>query len=347
MPGRLRLTRLPVMRIGLALPHYDTTLAGGPLSWEGVRRVARLAEQAGYDSVWVSDHLFLDYAKYGGDPRQLGALECFTTLAAVAAATRSVRLGSLVACNDLRNPALLAKMAATLALLSEDRLDLGMGAGWYEPEYRAAGLAYEPPGRRIDRLGEAVTIVRRLLEGEEVTFSGAHYALDGAVCRPVPARRPPVFVGGKGDRLIATAAAHADGWNFSWLGSVDAYLDRARVADRACECIGRDPTTLARSVGAYVIAGRDDADARRRFERLASRTDPGVIRDPDGGGEVSWERFRRDHVAGTVAEVTDTLGRLAEAGVDEVVVTVGTVPFQVADEDDVELIGAEIAPVLR
>src|ERR671919_2451271 len=163
------------MRVGLALPHYETSLAGEPVSWTGVKRAARRAEDAGLDSVWVSDHLFLDWGKYGGPDDVQGCLECFTTMAALAASTVRVRIGSLAVCNDLRNPGLIAKMAATVDLLSGGRVELAIGAGWYEPEYDAAGIAFDPPGVRISRLGEAVEIIGRLLAGGGGTYSGRHY----------------------------------------------------------------------------------------------------------------------------------------------------------------------------
>jgi probable F420-dependent oxidoreductase len=337
------------MRLGLALPHYDTSYRGEPASWQSVKKVAELAESTGYDSVWVSDHLFLAWGKYGGPSDPQGALECWTTLGALAGCTSRVRIGSLTLCNDFRNPALLAKMAASLDLLSRGRLEVGMGAGWYEPEFRAAGIEMSPPGARIRRLGEAVTIVRDLLRGEEVTFKSDNYTIDGAICRPLPDRDPPprVWIGGKGDLLLKTAARHADGWNYSWLGDFDTYEERARVADRACEDAGRDPSTLARSVGVYVLAGAGDGDVARRFERLCERTPPGVLTAGSGGGAVSWDEFRKARVAGTVEEVVDRLGRLAELGVEEVVVSLGALPFQVADDEDVELVGTEIASALR
>lgn len=337
------------MRFGLALPHYDTSLASRPATWEGVRRTAERAEGAGFDSVWVSDHLFLDWGKYGGSSEQQGALECWTTLTAIAAVTERVRVGSMALCNDFRNPALLAKMIATLDLISGGRVDVGLGAGWYEPEYRAAGIDFESPGHRIARLGESLEIVARLLEGEELVFKGGHYTIDGAICRPGPAQkpRPPLWVGGKGDYLLKTAARRADGWNFSWLGSIDAYRERKSSADRACEAVGRDPATLRRSVGAYVVAGSDGPDVRRRYERLLKRTPAGVLDGEKDGTAVSWQEFRKARIAGTTSEVVDQLGRLTELGVEEVIVGLGTLPFQVADEEDIDLVGSEIIPALR
>lgn len=337
------------MHLGLALPHYDTSYRNEPVSWPSVRDCALAAERSGFSSVWVSDHLFLDWGKYGGPATRQASLECWTTLTALAAATSDVRVGSLTLCNDLRSPGLLAKMASSLDLLSGGRLDLGLGAGWYEPEYEAAGIDFDPAGTRIRRLGEAVEIVGRLLAGEELTFDGEHYQLHEAICLPRPAQtpRPPIWVGGKGDLLLRTAARVADGWNFSWIGSTETYAERSRAADAACEKAGRDPKTLLRSVGAYVLVGRDDADLRKRFERLVERTPKGVFPDSANGSAVSWETFRRDHVTGTVAEVTERLGRLSDLGVREVVVTTGALPFQVADPEDVELLGAEIVPALK
>jgi probable F420-dependent oxidoreductase len=313
-----------------------------------VRDCAIAAERTGFSSVWVSDHLFLDWGKYGGPPTAQGSLECWTTMTALAASTKSLRIGSLTLCNDLRSPALLAKMAASLDLLSGGRLDVGLGAGWYEPEYRAAGIAFSSAGTRIRRLGEAAEILGRLLEGEELTYDGTHYQLQEAICLPRPAQqpRPPLWIGGKGDLLLRTAARVADGWNFSWIGSFETYEQRAAAADRACEEQGRDPASLLRSVGAYVLVGRHDADLKARFERLVERTPAGVFPAATDGGAVSWEGFRRDHVTGTVGEVTERLGRLADLGVREVIVTAGALPFQVADPEDVEVLGTEVASAL-
>jgi alkanesulfonate monooxygenase SsuD/methylene tetrahydromethanopterin reductase-like flavin-dependent oxidoreductase (luciferase family) len=335
------------MRVGLALPHYDAGYRGRAASWDGVRRCAEIAERSGYDSVWVSDHLFLDYSKYGGSAEVRGALECWTTMSALAASTTTVRIGSLTLCNDLRNPALVAKMAATLHRLSQGRCDVGLGAGWYEPDYRAAGIEMSRPRIRIERLAEALEIIRRLLQGEELYFKGDHYVLDGALCRPAPQDGGPrLWVGGKGDRLLDVAARTADGWNFSWLGPMDVYAERAAAADRACLAHDRAPEDLARSVGAYLLVGKDEKDAIRRFERLAERTPPGILSGSSSSGAVSWEEFRRSRIAGGVPEVIDRLGALRELGVQEVVAGLGAVPFQLSDEDDIELIGTEILPAL-
>ncbi|HEX2240950.1 MAG TPA: LLM class flavin-dependent oxidoreductase [Actinomycetota bacterium] len=337
------------MRLGLALPHYDTSFAGQPAAWESLKRVATVAEQSGFDSLWVSDHLFLDWGKYGGPDTRQGSFECWSTMTVLAAVTSKVRIGSLTLCNDLRNPGLLAKMAASLDLLSGGRLDIGMGAGWYEPEYQAAGIPFDRPRTRIDRLGEAAEIVRELLSGEELTFKGRYFTFDGAVCRPRPKQQPhpPIWIGGKGDRLLRTVARVADGWNFSWLGSIDTYRERVQALVKACAGGDRDPNSIRRSVGVYMIAGHDDADAMRRYERLVERTPRGVLRPSDAGAGVSWKEFKARSFSGTIAEASDKLAELKTLGVQEVVVSVGALPFQVSDLEDVELIGTEIGPGIR
>ncbi|MBA3431415.1 MAG: LLM class flavin-dependent oxidoreductase [Actinobacteria bacterium] len=336
------------MRLGLAVPHYDSTVTGAAVAWEPILDIARRAEAGGFSSLWVSDHLFLDFSKYGAPDQRLGSFECWATLSALAASTSSLRLGTLTLCNEFRNPALVAKMAASLDFLSGGRLDLGLGAGWYEPEFHAAGLPWRSAGERIRRLEEAATITRRLLEGEELTWSGNHYRVDGAVVRPRSIQRPhpPIWIGGKGDLLLAAAARSADGWNWSWLGSIEAYRERAREASRACERIDRDPATLRRSVGAHVLVGRNDADLRRRWERLARATPTGVLRKICGGGPISLEAYGRIRFTGTAQRVAELVGSLEELGVEELVVSLGALPFQAAHPDDVEVVGGEIASAL-
>ncbi|MDQ3783883.1 MAG: LLM class flavin-dependent oxidoreductase [Actinomycetota bacterium] len=336
------------MRLGLALPHYSSDPADGAATWERVAGIAKVAEDSGFASLWVSDHLFVDWSKYGASAEPRGSLECWTTLSALAAVTSTIRLGSLTLCNDFRNPALVAKMAASLDVLSGGRLEIGMGAGWYRPEYEAAGFDFASARRRIERLGEAIQIVARILEGEELRFTGDHYSVDGAIAHPRPVQdpRPPLWVGGKGDRLLQVAAHASDGWNLSWLGALEWYRERLGAAERACEKAGRDPGTLRRSVGAYMLCGRDDRDLARRWERLVERTPPGVL-SGEAGGPIRLDDWRRTSFAGTIDEVVDGLGRLADLGVEEVIVSLGALPFQVADEDDVGLVGTKVASALR
>ena len=325
------------MRFGLALPHYDFSVVGEyPLSWATVRDTAKAAEAMGLDSLWVSDHLFLDIGKYGGSDHPEAAFEPIVTLAALAREVEHVRLGTLVFCEALRPASVLAKAVATLDRISGGRIDVGLGAGWYEPEYTAVGMDFPPPGVRLARLRDALHIVKPLLgpEGGPVVFDGEYHRANGARNRPTAVQdpRPPVFIGGKGDRLLRLVAERADGWNTCWVWTPEDYADRRKVLDRECERIGRDPDTVWRSLGLYALCGENEADLERRFERLRERTPPGVL------DRVSLEQWRQGRLVGTVEQVQEQMAQWAALGVETLILGVGAVPFHLGSHDDLELL---------
>lgn len=324
------------MDVGFALPQFDFSVPGEqPLSWPTLRAWARRAEDLGFASVWLADHLFLDVEKYGGPPGRHGGFEPTVALAAVARETSRVRLGTLVLCTQLRPPGVLAKALATLDRLSGGRLVVGMGAGWYEPEFDAAGLPFERPKVRFDQLTEAVLIVRALFGGEPVSFRGQHYEVHEAPGLPPPVQAPPpILVGGRGDRVLDVAARHADGWNTVWSWTVPAYRERLAALDRACERVGRDPATVTRSLGLGVLVGEDERDVQRRWERVQRLSPPGVA---DG---TSLETWRAGRLVGTVEQVREQVAGWEEVGVDELVVNAAALPFSVIDEDDVAMAAA-------
>jgi probable F420-dependent oxidoreductase len=215
-------------------------------SWAEVRAFAAHAEAIGLDSVWTCDHLL---SGLPGQPPE-GILEGWTMLAALAASTSRVELGTLVTCVSFRNPGLLAKMAATVDAVSGGRLTLGLGAGWYDPEYEAFGY---PTDDRVGRFEEALRIVGELLRGERVTFAGRYNQLRDAVLLPPPESAIPILIAGNGRRMLRLAARHADAWNTAWFGHPDDRL-RERLADldAALEAEGRDPSTLHRTVGVAI-----------------------------------------------------------------------------------------------
>jgi len=320
------------MRIGLALPQYDYSVAGeSPLTFATLAEHARVAEAAGYDSLWLSDHLFLSIAKYGGTDDRHGALEPIAALAALAGQTSTARLGTLVLCEALRPPTVAAKALATLDRITGGRLDVGLGAGWYEPEYEAIGMAMPPPGVRVRRLREATRIITALLGGEPLAFDGEFFAAEGARVDPpaLQTPRPPVFIGGKGDRVIRTAVDLADGWNTCWVWTFDAYRERLEVLHRACDAAGRDPATVWQSLGLYALVGESEADLAARFERLCRVTPAGVL---DG---VTLDEWRAGRLVGTVEQAREQVAGWAELGVETVILGVGALPFQVASLDDV------------
>jgi alkanesulfonate monooxygenase SsuD/methylene tetrahydromethanopterin reductase-like flavin-dependent oxidoreductase (luciferase family) len=191
-----------------------------------------------------------------------------------------------------------------------------------------------PPGTRLARLGEAVQVVTALLAGDTVDFEGAHYAVRGAQLLPPPVQRPrpPVFAGGKGDRLLRLVARHADGWNTCWTWTVEAYRERRDALTRACDAEGRDPASVRRSLGLYTLTGEDEADLARRFERLATLTPPGVLAGHD------LDTWRKGRLVGPVQDLRQMVDEWAALGVDEIICGLGAVPFQVSTLDDLELV---------
>lgn len=323
------------MEIGLALPQYDFSVPGeSPLAWATVADWARRAEGLGFGSVWLSDHLFLDIARYGGPAGAQGCFDPLAALGALARLTTSARLGTLTMCAPLRPAAVLAKALATLDVLSGGRLTVGLGAGWYEPELLAAGLPLEPPGVRLARLEEALQVLGGMFGGGPYSFEGSYERAAAARCQPLPLQRPrpPLWVGGKGDRLLDVVARRADGWNTAWIWTSTAWKERAAVLDAACERVGRDPGSVTRSVGLYALAGEDDADLRRRFERLRAVSPPGVL------DSVELADWRKGRLVGTVAEIVDQVGAWGELGVSSLILTAGAVPFALGCGDDVDLL---------
>jgi probable F420-dependent oxidoreductase len=333
------------VRIGLALPHYDFSFPGGEaLSWSALSDAAVRAEELGFDSAWISDHFFLDMARYGGSDKPLGSVEPFTALAALATTTTRIRLGTLVACAPFRHPGLVAKMATVIDLLSGGRFELGLGAGWYEREFAAFGVPFGPVGERFGLLEETVEAVAALLAGGPVDLDGRFVRLSGAFNRPSPVRPggPPIWVGGKGgERLLRLVARRAHGWNVVWRMEPGAYAERIEALKRISAEAGRDATTVHRSVGLYTLVGEDRADVGRRFRVRQERAPGGFL---DG---VTPEEYARDTLSGTVDEVLDRLGAFARLGVEEVVVSASALPFAVDDWSMVELVAEALVPAAR
>jgi probable F420-dependent oxidoreductase len=327
------------MEVGLALPQYDYSPGN---RWTDVLAAAARAEHLGFASVWLADHLFMDIDKYGAPEGHHVGYDPLIALAAIARKTAKVKLGSLVICSQLRPPTVLAKSLATLDVLSNGRLVAGMGAGWNEPEYAAAGIPFERPGVRLAQLAEAVQIVRGMCGGGPFSFDGEHYVANHAYCRPPSVQQPspPIVVGGRGDRLLELCARHADGWNTVWTWTIDAWRERSAFVDAACERLGRDPSTLRRSVGLYALVGDDERDLRRRWDRLRDATPPGVL---DG---VDLDGWRAGHLVGTVDDVRAQVEAWADAGVDELIVSPAALPFSIASLDDVDALasGCSLAP---
>jgi len=222
------------------------------MGWQTTVERWQLLERLGFDSAWLCDHLVQPSHPEGP------YFEAWTLLAALAARTERIRVGILVSSNTFRHPSLLAKQAVTVDHIAGGRLEVGLGAGWYEPEHSMFGLPFPERGELVSRFHEAVQVIDRLLREDTSSFEGTYYSLRDARSRPsaVQRPRPPLVIGAKGPRMLKIAAAYADTWNAS--GTPLEMRERNRLLDRFCQEIGRDPETLDRSLYFWVARAGSD-----------------------------------------------------------------------------------------
>jgi F420-dependent oxidoreductase-like protein len=306
------------MRIGAIVPQQHT-------SWSDLLEIATLVDRSGFDSLWVIDHqLPAASASMAGSQ-----FDAWTVLAGFAVATERVTLGTLVTCNNFRNPALLAKIVTTVDHMSNGRAALGIGAGWFEEEHRAFGWPFPPARERLERLDEAVEVIRKVWTEDRPSFSGRYYALDFAARdvaghagttgssdapavgpRPVQHPHPRLIIGGSGERrTLRTVARHADEWNVA--GTPAFIAQRSEVLASHCADIGRDPATIARSAYAQVIID----DSRKRVEDLLER------RAALTGTTV--EAVRSQVIAGSPDDIVEQLAAYAATGITHFMLQVG------------------------
>jgi probable F420-dependent oxidoreductase len=278
------------LHVGVQLPEVERHVP-----WFEYLAMARAAEDVGFDSVWVGDHLL-----YRGDGREeRGPWDAWTLLAALAAGTERVRLGPLVACTAFAPPGLLARKAAAVQEVSGGRLVLGLGAGWNETEFRAFGIPFD---HRASRFEECFEIIRRLLAGERVTFEGRFERVHDAVLLPAPVPPPPVMIGSTGERVLRIALAHADAWNiwYDWYGNTPEGFARAneRVSGLVREA-GREPSAVLRSATVFVTLQSGEQDRPHTDDVLP--------------------------LSGSPASIAQGLAELADAGVDEAILVVSPI----------------------
>ena len=322
------------MRIGLAIPQYGFSLPTGKVRFEDAATWARRAEDLGYDGVWLSDHLFYSFARYGASDEPIAALEPLTTMAALAAVTERARIGVLVLCAPFRHPAMVAQAAATIDGISSGRVEIGLGAGWLQQEFEAFGFTFGSVGERFDALEDALAITNGLFAGTDpLSHEGRTWSLHGGRLTPSPVQTPiPVWAGGKGGpRLLRAAARWACGWNVVWRMSPDAYRDALVGVRVACGAAGRDPVSFGLSVGLYGIAGRTEAEAREVFERARASFPGDAMRDE------TWESWRADTLSGSLDQIRARAASFAELGVSDLIVSPWTLPFAVIEPAQVDL----------
>ena len=293
--------------------------------WAKAVEMATLAEELGYDSLWVYDH-FHNVPR----PAHEAVFECWTTLAAISQRTSRIRLGQMVGCNSYRQPSLLAKITSTLDVISGGRLDWGIGAGWYENEYQGYGYEFAPPRVRIGMLREAVEIVRSMWTEPETTYDGRYYQLRRANCDPKPLQRPhpPVLIGGGGEQLTLRVVARlADRSNFG--GKPHEFAHKCEVLKQHCKEVGRDYDEIEKTMSGEVFVRQTEA------ELVAA------------GSKSLWgeplETWREGNLVGTPDQVAEKIQRYVELGCTSFMPWCSDYP----SDETVRLLAAKVIPQFR
>jgi F420-dependent oxidoreductase-like protein len=299
------------LKFGVFLPFYAFEAEEGkPLSsFDRVRDVVLECERLGYHSVWLDDHLM-----FGKCP----ILECWTTLSALSSITAKIRLGTMVLCASFRNPALLAKMAATFDVISGGRLEFGIGAGVQRDEHIAYGVSFPKPSVRIDRMKEAVEIIKKMWTEERASYAGKYYKINEAVCEPMPVQKPhpPITIGGSGEKLtLKVTAQYADRFDWGYLPSFELYKRKLRVLERHCRAVGRDFQEIEKScwLGGQIFI----ASNRKELDEKVSQRKP---------KSVSLKDFKKFSLIGTPDECMQRIRQYANVGVTYFMLFFGDLP---------------------
>lgn len=299
------------VKFGVFLPFYTFGLTEANLlsPFKRLQDTVLECERLGYDSVWLDDHLMF---------REQPIFECWTTLAALSSITSKIRLGTMVICNSFRNPALLAKMAATLDVISNGRLELGIGAGVQKDEHVAYGMSFPASRDRIAAMKEAVEVIKKLWTEEKASYEGKYYRVDEAFCEPKPLQRPrpPITIGGSGEKLtLKVAAQHADRCDFGYVSSLELYRHKMEVLESHCKAVGRDSHEIERScwLGGQIFVVQD----RRKLDEKVLRWKP---------KNVSVEDFKKYSFIATPEECRRKIQHYADVGVTYFMLFFGGLP---------------------
>jgi alkanesulfonate monooxygenase SsuD/methylene tetrahydromethanopterin reductase-like flavin-dependent oxidoreductase (luciferase family) len=271
-------------------------------SYEVIRELAIEGERLGFESFWLADHF---RAVTPRDPYY----ECYTTLAALAAETRRIRLGPLVSCVSYRSPSLLAKVASTLDVVTGGRSEFTLGAGWDVDEYNSYGIPFPRASVRVKQVEEALHIVEKMWTEDEATFQGEFFRVENAICKPSPLQKPhpPIWLGCKQRKMLGLVARYADGWSTESAFTPQIYAQRLRLLEAACDAAGRKLTSIRKSVATDVI-----------IEPTMGRVQE-TVRDYCSRFDLTPESCFEQKIVGTPAEVTERLREFVDLGADLVI----------------------------
>jgi F420-dependent oxidoreductase-like protein len=303
--------------------------------WAAMQDVARTIEEAGYESLWVYDHLHTTPVA-----TQEPTFEAWSLMAALAASTSTVRLGQMCTCNGYRSPSYLAKVAATIDVISGGRLEMGIGAGWYEQEFLAYGYEFPPIGTRLGQLREGVEIMRRMWTEERVDFEGRHYRLTGAICSPRPLQQPhvPLWIAGGGVRTtLRIAARRAAYTNFGI--SLDDFREKSDALAGHCRDVGRDFGEIVRTTNFNVVIAPTEAEVEDRLRWLDERLTPFFPPERIPPSKL----YRDDGLVGTPDQIVEQVRAWKGAGLDYAICYF---PEAAHDQAAIELFAREVMPAL-
>jgi len=326
------------MRFGLFVPQgWRLDLAGidPGEQWAVMRGLAQLADRGPWESIWVYDHFHTV-----PEPTDEATHEAWTLMAAFAAATERVRLGQMCTCMGYRNPAYLAKVAATIDVISGGRVEMGIGGGWYEHEWKAYGYGFPRAGLRLGMLDEGVQIMRQLWADGRASLDGQHYQVDGAICRPLPIQQggPPLWIAGGGERkTLRTAAMYAAYTNFD--ATPETFTHKSEVLTGHCRDVGRDVTEIVRSANFNVVIAATEAEVTDRLDWIAEHY-RSVL---PGQAERQRGAFASGPLVGTPEQIVEALRTLEQIGMTYAITYFAEAAY---DTSGIELFEREVVPAL-
>ena len=327
------------MRFGLFIPQgWKLDLAGiAPKDhWSAMLDVARVAESGPFESIWVFDHFHTVPV-----PTEEATHEAWTLMAGLGAATSRVRLGQMCTCMGYRNPAYLAKVAATVDVISGGRVEMGIGAGWYEHEWEAYGYGFPTAGERLRQLDEGVQIMRQLWTEGVATLDGKQYQVDGAICRPLPLQEGgiPLWIAGGGERkTLRIAAQYASYTNFD--GTPEVFVRKSELLAEHCREVGTDYDAIVRSANFNVVIGETEKDVRDRLAWFRSRIEKLI---PADRVESTVSQYADSQLCGTPEQIAERLTALKKLGMTY---TITYFPEAAFDKSGIELFASQVAPEL-
>ena len=331
------------MRFGIFVPQgwrLDLVGIDAKDQWPTMKALAQRADAGPWESIWVYDHFHTVPA-----PTDEATHEAWTLMSAFGAVTERVRLGQMCTCMSYRNPAYLAKVAATCDHVSGGRIEMGIGAGWYEHEWRAYGYGFPVARERLRMLDEGVQIMRQAWTEGRASLDGKHYQVDGAIVRPLPLQEGgiPLWIAGGGEQVtLKIAAKYAQYTNF--IATAEVFARKSEILKGHCDTVGTDYDKIVRSANFNVLIGETEADVQKRIDEAKARMEPYVGAEKAENSIAQWTLNGESPTVGTPAQIVEKLGKFRELGL-----TYGIFNFHESayDQSGIELFEREVIPALR